>query len=321
MKYENFNMKKHGFVGHLAEPDHGADSAVIVIMGGEKSILPGIKIAERFADYGFCGLAVSLYGAEGLPEGVDRIPLDMFEKAVAYLQNEKKVKQISTYGMSMGSLFAALVAKYIQGIDNVIMVSPSHVPFEGSADKKSMTGHSMMTWRGEEIPFVKPDFSAMKVGKYFYDRKAEREVTGMWIAYRDAYEDKESERRADIHIEEVDARILLIAGNGDEAWPSDYSVNYMKRRLDEVGYSKDYEAVVYKNASHLLGVMPSKARNKWLYRKIPLIGLMYKSLNRHRTECMEALADSERRIVEWISKESEEYEFSGIKCAGRMGIL
>lgn len=54
---------------------------------------------------------------------------------------------------------------------------------------------------------------------------------------------------------------------------------------------------------------------------IPLIGLMYKSLNRHRADCMEALADSERRIVEWVSKESEEHEFSGIKCAGRMGIL
>lgn len=29
----------------------------------EKSILPGIKIAERFADFGICGLAVSLFGA------------------------------------------------------------------------------------------------------------------------------------------------------------------------------------------------------------------------------------------------------------------
>ncbi len=68
VKHEHFNMKEHGFVGHLAEPDTGSDKAVIVIMGGEQSLLPGIKFAERFADYGITGLAVSLYGAEGLPE-------------------------------------------------------------------------------------------------------------------------------------------------------------------------------------------------------------------------------------------------------------
>ena len=52
MKYEDFNWKEHGFVGHLAEPDGGSDKAVLVIMGGEQSLLPGIKFAERFADYG-----------------------------------------------------------------------------------------------------------------------------------------------------------------------------------------------------------------------------------------------------------------------------
>jgi phosphoribosylaminoimidazole (AIR) synthetase len=67
MRHEDFNMKEHGFVGHLAEPDGGSDRAVIVIMGGEQTILPGIKFAERFADYGITGLAVSLFGEEGLP--------------------------------------------------------------------------------------------------------------------------------------------------------------------------------------------------------------------------------------------------------------
>ena len=62
MKHEDFNFHQHGFVGHLAEPDAGSDRAVIVIMGGEQSLLSGIKFAERFADYGIMGLAVSLFG-------------------------------------------------------------------------------------------------------------------------------------------------------------------------------------------------------------------------------------------------------------------
>lgn len=300
MIYSDFTMQEHGFVGHMAEPENSAAQAVIVMMGGEKSLLPGIKIAERFADYGICGLAVSLFGAEGLPEGVDLIPLEMFEKAVQYLRNVKGIESISTYGMSMGSLFAVMAAKYIDGIENVILVSPSHVPFEGTIDKKNMSGHSMMTWRGKELPFVKPDFAARKAGKYYFDPGAGRKVTGMWISYRDAYEKKEAEAQADIHIEKLHARILMLAGTGDEAWPSDYSVKYLKKRLDEAGYEKDYEAILYPNASHLLGMMPNKERNKWLYRMLPVAGLMYQSLNRHREDCMRALEDSEQKIVEWI---------------------
>ena len=82
MRHEDFNLAEHGFVGHLAEPDTGSDRAVIVIMGGEQGLLPSIKFAERFADFGITGLAVSLFGAEGLPDSPDRIPLELIEAAV-----------------------------------------------------------------------------------------------------------------------------------------------------------------------------------------------------------------------------------------------
>ena len=91
LKHINFNMKEHGFVGHLAEPEQTNGKAVIVIMGGEQSFLPGIKIAERFADYGFTGLAVSLFGAEGLPDTPDRCPLEM--KGFNIIQNRKRFAQ------------------------------------------------------------------------------------------------------------------------------------------------------------------------------------------------------------------------------------
>ena len=228
---------------------------------------------------------------------MDRIPLDMFEKAVQYLHEVKGMESVSTYGMSMGSLFAALVAKYIDRIDNVIMVSPSHVPLKAPLIKEhDRAFHDDMEREGNS--FCKLILRHRRLANT-YDERAGRKVTGMWISYRDAYQNKEAERQADIHIEELNARILLIA-ESDEAWPSDYSVNYMKQRLDESGYPKDYEAVIYPNASHLLGMMPGKAKNKWLYRMIPLIGMMYKSINLHREDCMKALEDSEKKIIEWI---------------------
>lgn len=302
MIHEDFNMQEHNFVGHLAEPDQGSDKAVIVIMGGEQSLFPGIKIAERFADYGIVGLSVSLFGADGLPEGPDRCPIDMFEYAVNYLRDTKKISHISTYGQSMGSIFAALVAKYIGGIENVIMVSPTHVPFEGMLkDKKHMSGHSVATWRGRDIPYVTADFSKVKVGKYQKHPAATHKVTGMWGAYYEAYQDKDREQKAWLPIEKTNARVLLIAGGADEAWSAEHSVNVLNSYLERKNYTHDFKAIVYPNVSHLTGMMPNKEREKKLYRLIPLIGFMYKSFGKYKKECMEAFAKSEKEIINWLS--------------------
>ena len=303
MRYENFNMKEHGFVGHLAEPDAGSDRAVIVIMGGEQSILPGIKFAERFADYGITGLAVSLFGAEGLPDAPDRIPLDMFIPAVEYLRSRRGIEHISVYGQSMGSIFAVLVAQYIGGMENLIMVSPTHVPFEGTAkDRKTMTGRSVATFKTEDIPFVSADFTKIKATKYYKHRDAEYKVLGMWIAYHDAYEDREKAHKAMLHVEKSESRVLLIAGHEDEAWPAEYSVRVTEKNLKSAGYEKDVKVIVYPHGSHLNGLMPNRDREKKLYRLIPLIGLMYRTFGKYRKENLRYFEESEKEIIDWIKR-------------------
>lgn len=302
MKYSDYNMKQHGFVGHMAEPDTAVcDKAVIVIMGGEKSILPGIKIAETFADNGITALSVSLFGADGLPNSPDRVPVEMFGKAINFLRNEKHIDDISIYGMSMGTVFAVLAAEIYGGIKNLILCSPTHIAFEGTtSDKKQMTNHSIATYKGKDIPFAKTDFTFDKMSKYPRTAESNHKVTNMWIAFKKAYSDKEQESKAYLHHEKTGARILLIAGTGDEAWQSDYSAKYIMEKLQNCGYQNDYKMLIYENASHLIGVMPNRQRNKWLFRAIPLIGLFYKSFSSHREECMKALQSSEKEVINWI---------------------
>lgn len=114
MKHEDFNMKEHGFVGHLAEPDSGSDKAVLIIMGGEQSLLPGIKFAERFADYGITGLSVSLFGAEGLPDAPNQCPLEMFLPAVKYLREKKQIEHVI-----VGGLISLIGTIGVLGIDMI----------------------------------------------------------------------------------------------------------------------------------------------------------------------------------------------------------
>lgn len=299
MRYTDFNMYSHGFVGHLVQPDSGSDKAVIVIMGGEKGILPGTMIAERFADYGFAGLSVSLFGANGIPAGVDRIPLEMFGAAIEQLK-AMGMKSISIYGMSMGSIFASLAAEKYGGADNLILCAPTHVPFEGTLDKKTMTGHSVVTCQGKELPFVAEDFSQGGMMRYVYDSEAGRRVTRMWCAYRDAYKDKARVETAALRLEKTGARILMVAGDSDEVWPSDCSVRYLKKRLDRIGYGKEYRALIFPKAGHLIGMMPNRKREKLLYAAIPLVGLVYRSVMKNKAASMKALELSEREIIKWL---------------------
>ena len=302
MIYTDFNMKEHGFAGHMAEPDGGSDRAVIIVMGGEQSILPGIKFAERFADYGITGLSVSLFGAEGLPDSPDAIPLDMFIPAVDFLKKQKGINHLSIYGQSMGSIFAVLAAQYIGGFENLIMVSPTHVPFEGTmSDKKTMTGRSVVTWHGNNIPYVKENFSSVKATKYYKYQGLDYKVTGMWIAYRKAYENMFMEKRAMLHPELSGSRILLIAGSMDECWPAEYSVRRIQHHLHVIGYKNDVKVIIYPHGSHLNGLMPNKEREKKLYKMIPLIGLMYRTFGRYRKENIGYFEQSEKEIISWIT--------------------
>lgn len=101
---------------------------------------------------------MSLFGEEGLPDSPDQVSLDMFILAVSYLHQNKNIEYFSAYGQSMGSVFACLVSQYFSGIENLIIVSPTHVPFEGTLkDKITMTGRNVATFQKEDIPFVRAD--------------------------------------------------------------------------------------------------------------------------------------------------------------------
>ena len=114
MIYQHFTYKEHGFTGHLVRPNVKSSKAVLIFAGGEKSLLPGIQIAEAFADYGIIGMAVSLFGASGLPKGPDR------HQAFAHLF--LKAVLLRREALPQPSVQAVQPAK----IDFAVIVIPEH---------------------------------------------------------------------------------------------------------------------------------------------------------------------------------------------------
>jgi pimeloyl-ACP methyl ester carboxylesterase len=202
----------------------------------------------------------------------------------------------------MGSIFAVLAAQYIGGFENLIMVSPTHVPFEGTRkNKKTMTGKSVATWKGEDIPFVKADFSKIRATGYYRHPDAKCKVTGMWIAYHDAYMDERAVINAKLSVEKTNARVLLIAGDEDEAWPAEHSVRLIEKDLKDKGYGKDVKVIVYPHGSHFNGLMPNREREKRLYRMIPLIGLMYRTFGKYKDLNISYFDNTEKEIIKWLN--------------------
>lgn len=167
-------------------------------------------------------------------------------------------------------------------------------------DKKTMTGRSIATFGGQDIPFAPTDFTRIKVSKYYNHPSARHRVTGMWVAYYNAYQNKVAEQAAWLHLEKTNARILLIAGEEDEAWPAEYSVRALEKYLKDLSYEKEVKVIVYPRGSHLNGLLPNKQREKKLYRMLPLIGLMYKTFGKYRKENMEYFEQTEREVIDWI---------------------
>ena len=147
---------------------------------------------------------------------------------------------------------------------------------------------------------MKADFTKWMAGKYQNHPGAGYPVTGMWCAYYEAYQDKKRVSQAMLHPEKSGARILMIAGAMDEAWPSADSVRLLKTALQEADYAREVKTIVFPHGSHLTGLMPNREREKRLYRMIPLVGLMYRTFGKYRKDNMDYFEQAERAIIEWV---------------------
>lgn len=277
MSYRIFNFEKHGFTGYMELPKERSSLAVIVVVGGKKDWITSQDIAKQMAHLGYVGFSVSLFGSRGQPKGIDRIPLEMFQEVVTYLKKTMRIPHIVVYGYSMGSVVAPMIARYIPGIDGLVMVSGGHCLYEGHINRKP-TGHAMLTWQGEELPFLPVDLSRNKTHR----------------AFSLAYEDHQAQLSSLLPFTELTCPILVMASDSDDLWPAGYSVKFIENTLRDAAYPYPWEAILYHNASHMLGILPGADD---YHSRMALIPLVSQNERRYRTICQEARNASRDKIL------------------------
>jgi len=278
-KFIDFKPEQHGFTGHLVIPEPQEKTAVIVLSGGEKSLLPGKSVAKQFAKNGYPAMAVPIFGTEGLPDTPDKMPLDPVIKAAQFLQGYDGIDKVVMYGMSMGSIFAILTAAKVPGIAGVISVSGTHVIIEGEIGKNT-SGHSLVTYSGQELPYLP------------YTMK-----DGVFEGFQKAYKDEENVKKAALPVEDCNCPVLILVSDSDEEWPAEKSAEFIKNRLETSGYKHPYKTVVYKNASHLIGMLPDDFRGKIF---TTLAKMFFASMKQHPQECKDAVKASQTEITEFL---------------------
>ena len=225
--------------------DHGP--TVMLLGGSEGGLQGGGGMVKALTEAGFNVLNVCYFGCPGTPPQLANVPLETFDRALAFLKTQPSVDpgRIVLLGGSKGAEAGLLVAARHPELKAVAVGMPSSVAWPGITF--TPTAQPGWTDGGKPLPFLPyAPFSAMAKGGVFY-------------LYADGLPAVPQHPDAVIPVERVRAPLMLVCGEADTLWPSCPMADQIQERLKANGRPL---AVLlrYKDAGHaVLGIPVDRA--------------------------------------------------------------
>jgi BAAT / Acyl-CoA thioester hydrolase C terminal./Acyl-CoA thioester hydrolase/BAAT N-terminal region. len=239
-----------GFTGQLFYQENSRNKTILML-GGSDGQLEGLTLmAGPLASRGFNVLIVPYFGANGLPEKLEEVPLEYFEKIFRWLESNEitKAKEIYLHGTSKGGELALLLASRYSQIKKVVAVEPHTYCFQALDGLMSGKNVSSWSYQGESIPFVAVDNNI-----FFEDcrNNIEKGIPfGFASTYKKSLEKANNKEAARIKVENSEADILLICGKKDNIWNSYDACPEILRNIKNHNYSHHVELLSYENMGH-----------------------------------------------------------------------
>ena len=226
-------------------PKEKLHKGVVLCFGGSEGS-PNFEVAQRLAQDGYETFALFMYGMKNQTETLMGVPLEQFEDIHAYFNNDgADPEPITVIGASKGAEYALNLASKYDDIDNLVLIAPSSYNFVGLDFNQY---GSSWTYQGEELPYIdiqKSSFVAF-IKNIIYPMTAKAP-----ISYKDTYSSAvaSDEHRQDkmIPMQDVQANVLLIAGEEDVMWDS---VTMAKEIESQV---PNAELHIFEGAGHIFG--------------------------------------------------------------------
>jgi len=254
-------VTENGLVADFYTEDSVHPRKAIVMLGGSEGGKSWSRIKRPIAylvEKGYAVLSLAYFKENGLPNSLEEIPLEYFEKAFAWLATQKGVapNEYAILGGSKGAEAGLVLGSKYPQVRTVIALSPSNVVWQGIPPNRFEIGKevkSSWSYQGENLPFLAYPTAIHKLDLLLLRLRRMHE---------EALQNSKGVERATIQVETIQGAILLISGQRDRMWPATYMGKEVMDRLEAQKFEYSYEHKVYDTGHN--GII----MNKDCWRKI-----------------------------------------------------
>jgi dienelactone hydrolase len=209
--------------GALFVPGTAGKHPAVLVVGGSEGGHPAGR-AAWLASHGYVALALCYFHCEGTPPELERIPLEYFGKALAWLAQRPEVdsNRIAVMGTSRGGELALQLGSMYPEIKAVVAYVPANVRYPSCCERR--LGPSW-TWQRQPLAWTAP-----------------------WL------NESASALHAAIAVERTNGPILMIGAKDDGVWPSAQMVDAAASRLRAAHFAYPVVVLNYDHAGHRAGL-------------------------------------------------------------------
>jgi dienelactone hydrolase len=242
-KIVRIDRNSDGLVGTLFHHETDRRPGIILVGGSGGGM--SLDHAALLASQGFSVLALAYFAMPGLPADLAEIPLEYFERAIAWMRRHPAVdsEHMAAIGTSRGGELVLLLGATFPEITAVVAYVPSGVVWPGIRAAGG-PGGAAWTHRGAPIPFVTSQPTVLSDWS-----KRPVVLTSQFLSMM---KDRSDLERAAIAVEKINGPILMFSGTDDQMWPSLNLADLATQRLIEHDFAHPYEHVSYAGAGHFI---------------------------------------------------------------------
>lgn len=247
-------------IGTLYLPEGEPPHPTVVVVGGSEGGIPNDRVPKALASgtgdvEGMAVLSLAYFGAEGLPNSLEGVPLEYFQTAFEWLEEHSATRTpVGVFGWSRGGELALELGARFDAVGPVVAYAPSSHRFLGIPDG-SRSGDPAWLWDGEALAHVSYRFSLRYVASTVW-KWLRADALALEPVYRAGIRkasDDELEEAA-IPVEDIDGPLLVVGGEDDRMWPAAEFCERIAERVEErTGDGSDFESLTYEGVGHVIG--------------------------------------------------------------------